>query len=701
MSIMNFKSDLRMDFETHKKHPETPIFHRLKFDETSIYLTKSTFHDLLSSKNEHGHYRIFSWDDWRAKPLLGFELGDKSPALGSVNLVGHYSPIPDDLTEVQYQTNMGKAYFDSALGELDGAKKTGTLRKVKKIDSRNFMRMGEIIPTGAQGKAIYGDGNYIIDGAAGTGKSTTVLQKIKLLQKQKNISSSKILVLVKNKGVITEFQSLLDAIGINDLQLYTTQNFISNNFHFKSKDIKTQLDKIFNSALYIQRHLELVRKEIESISSGRVKGFGDNDAAIKQTFSQNTDILVLVDNYINLRNSFFKLHSENAKEYNVNKKGISVEIDKQKTALTNEIKKNKKNSRKSFSLDGLKTMIKSERQKDSLTLGEEADIRDKVFLLKKKRESELDKSLKINKEKELKILEGLKKIYKDVRLIILTEVFSENFTQSDSDKYLLQLHLKKIEGVTPKFHTIIIDEAQDAMQSHIHLSWLLSDNVILTGDELQKESPVGIGAWKNLGILTNSFSNNEGINIFTLSHNFRQTYELGNCSFSFRQLALSKPLLDISDEYFENQKGFHKPQFTIINNPLDFVSLVKIKITLIGKTFTDSIPVVIFYENNASLKRLSSILKTESISYSHDGDESNSVMFVAIEHISGRSFPVVMAPLINSTNDGAIYIMLSRAKYDLCLFTGGEKDINPHIANLVSKRIIVKYNLKSAKSGKG
>lgn len=688
---MSFKTDLKMDFKTYNKHPETPVFHRLKFDETSIYLTKSTFYDLLTSKNEHGYYRIFSWDDLRAKRLLGFELGDESPALGSVNLVGHYSPTPDDLTQVQYQTDKGKAYFDSAKDELEGSKIKKALKKVKKIDSRTFMRMGEIIPTGAQGKAIYGEGNYIIDGAAGTGKSTTVLQKIKLLEKHNQVSLQRIFVLVKNKSVINEFVGLLNAIEVTDIRLDTLQNFVSEVFHFNSKDVSDNLNKIMNSASNIHRHLELVRKETEVLSSGRITGLGVNDAIIRNIFYQDLELVQLVNKYIKIRGDFSKLYGDGLKEYNAKKKSINAEIERHKDALIKQIKKNKKQS-KTFFIDKLKEMVQRDTQKEPMTLGEKAHIRQKVFDFKKKRESELDKVSKINKEKEIKVLESVKAVYSDIRLRILAEKFSEIHTQSDNDKYLFHLHLNKFEGVSADFHTIIVDEAQDAMQSDIHLAWLLADNVILTGDELQKENPVGIGAWTNLGSLTDTFSSDEGINLFTLSHNFRQTYELGYCSFSFRQLALSKPLLDISDEYFENQKGFHKPQLSIVNSTLDFAALVIGKIDLIDKTFTDSIPVVIFYENEASLNRLSSILETENISYSHDGDESNSVMFVAIEHISGRSFPVVMAPLTNSTNDSAIYIMLTRAKYDLCLFTGKGKEINSHITKLVSKGIITKYD---------
>jgi len=93
------------------------------------------------------------------------------------------------------------------------------------------MRMREIIPTGMQGKAIYGEGNYIIDGAAGTGKSTTVLQKIKLLQKQDNISTKKILVLVKNKNIIDEFNDLLS----NNLQINVFARFYIKIYFFTSR----------------------------------------------------------------------------------------------------------------------------------------------------------------------------------------------------------------------------------------------------------------------------------------------------------------------------------------------------------------------------------------------------------------------------------------------------------------------------------
>jgi len=267
--------------------------------------------------------------------------------------------------------------------------------------------------------------------------------------------------------------------------------------------------------------------------------------------------------------------------------------------------------------------------------------------------------------------------------------------QDKNESFLLYLHLNKLENEPTDFDTVIIDEAQDAPLAYIHFMWLKTKNLILTGDELQTENIEGIGSWNNLGKLRPQFSLENGrLNVFTLRHNFRQTYELGNCSFNFRQLALNKAIIDINNEYFENQKGFPKPQLAIIENLTNFIVLVKDKIHLIQKEFTNHVPVVIFYENDVSLDRLSSVLKEGNISYSYDGDESNLVMFVSLENIAGRSFPVVTAPLINNTKDNSLYIMLTRAMYDLCLFTGKSKNINTNIMTLLSKKIIINYNEK-------
>jgi len=682
---MNFKSELKMDFDTFKKHTDTPIFHRLKFDETSIYLTKSTFYDLLTSKNDHGYYRIFSWDDWRAKPLLGFELGDASPALGLVNLIGHYTPTQNDLTEVQYVSERGKAYYDTAMGELEGIEKIDQPRQRRKIDSRTFMRMGEIIPTGMQGKAIYGDGNYIIDGAAGTGKSTTVLQKIKLLEKHNRVSPEKILVLVKNKKVIKEFDVLLKIIGITGLKIKLVEEFEPSLFNTSTWDINSSIDSTWDVASQMNGFLTALKKEERILSSRVLSDAVGNDMPIIKAFKHDLELTYLLREYHKQRAEFIALREKDRNKINEAKKEQRAELDKYKNQLRNEaLQKKKKRSL-------INKILRTFNLVTALTLGDEAEIRDEVEKKKNKLNSEIDKLSNKLKEKEGKAISNLTITNNNIRKRILSNEYSDMHSSDIKESRLLNLQIKKLAGVSANFHTIIVDEAQDAPLSKIHLAWLMAENTILTGDKLQKESSDCIGSWDNLGKLEKQFSKEGQKRIFTLRHNFRQTFELGNFSFNFRQLVLGKPITDIQEEYFENQKGFNKPQLALIKQKSDFIELVNDKIRLVDKIFSDAIPIVVFYENEASLNRLAGILGKANIQYGHDGDENNTVMFVDIKNIAGRSFPVVMMPLITATNENSIYIMISRAKYDLCIFTGKDKKINKHIDTLLSKKIILLY----------
>jgi len=685
---MNFKPELKMDFETFRKHTDTPIFHRLKFDKTSIYLTKSTFYDLLTSKNDHGYYRIFSWDDWRAKPLLGFELGDASPALGLVNLIGHYTPTQNDLTEVQYVSESGKAYYETAKGELEGLKESERPRKRRKIDSRTFMRMGEIIPTGKQGKAIYGSGNYIIDGAAGTGKSTTVLQKIKLLEKHDGINPERILVLVKNKRVIKEFDELLKTIGISGFRIKLIEEFESSLFKANNTHINSIIESTWDTACHINNHLVILKKEEELISKRLLSNVDNNDITIVNAFEHDSELMNLLREYQKQRTAFLALRKNNNTQINEAEKERSVELDKFKNKLTSQVLQ-KKNKEKKRPL--INRILKSSDEITTLTLGDEADIRDEVGKKKNKLDSEIDKLSKKLKENEENAIRKISIANDNIKKRVLSEEYSGLHSSDDKESRLLNLLFNKLAGVSASFHTIIVDEAQDVPLSKIHLAWLMAENTILTGDELQKEASDAIGSWNNLGRLESQFSKEGQKSIFTLSHNFRQTYELGNFSFNFRQLVLGKSITDIQDEYFENQKGFNRPQLALINQPSDFIGLVNDKIRLVDKTFSDAIPVVVFYENEASLNRLAGILGKATIQYGYDGDESNTVMFVDIRNIAGRSFPVVMMPLINASNENSIYIMISRAKYDLCIFTGKDKKINTHIDKLLSEKIVVHY----------
>ena len=701
-------NDLKTDLETHCKHPETPFFHRIKYDSTSIYLTKTNFYDLLTSKNDHGYYRVFSWDDPRAKNFLRVELNDASPdiggctSLGVAKLIGRYRPEGNDLQDVQYETSLGKAFFKSASDEIEGRVSKIEHIKEEKIDSSSFMKMNEIIPTGAQGKAIYGQGNYIIDGPAGTGKSTTVLQKIKILQKQNNLNSSQVCVLVKNKSVINNFSQLLDSIDVKKLQIKTVNDFLTDMLQIDIAVCANNISATRERSNDIYEEFCNGTNLTEHISWERGKSFLLKEYPVEKLFKADAELFNLYINYKNKCDEIKNLKVSHGIKIREKKSFLDTEAVRlaeklEKNILEVKLKQKKRDKKsKILGFDVLLELIKpeeislSEKEK-VLTLGEDADKRDKVNKFKTAESKKIDSLKKSHKDNESARLNEANLILDNIKQIFFSESFAKQVSSSIEEAKLLSLYLNKRAGNESILETVIIDEAQDVSLSNIELIHLFSRNIILTGDELQKEEDSGVGRWDNLCHLSELFSINDSLNIYKLKHNFRQTYELGNCSYNYRQLALHGEVIDIKGEYFDNQKGFNKPKLSFIGDDSDFKNTVESKIQLIKDKFTDNFPVVVFYENNNSLERMKVVLENSNISFSveYETKRKGEVEFVSTKNIAGREFTVVIAPLANNTPENIIYIMLSRAKYDLTLITGVNRKVDSHIRKLMELNFIL------------
>jgi len=462
----------------------------------------------------------------------------------------------------------------------------------------------------------------------------------------------------------------------------TTHEFVSEYFNLKpASNIKT----VRNTSVDIRNCFNKLIKESNKLLSNNITRLGDDDKDIIRILAKNENVSKKINLYKTKRKGFVELVLKNRKKINNEQLDIDERVKNLSKSISEKLKKKKEKNR---GLRGIRSIFSSKND-ESLSLGYEAKVRDEINKYKSKELSKLAKLKKNHLDGQSRASEELSAIVSNIKSEFLSNDFS--MYSSENEGELFFNYINKLIGVSNKFHTVIIDEAQDVSLLNIELTWLLSKNIILTGDELQTESDDGIGFWENLEHLKPEFSKEQELNIFTLKHNFRQTYELGNCSFNYRQLIMGKPFLDINYEYFENQKGFHNPQISYIDKASNFIELVNDKINLISEVFTDSIPVVIFYENEVSLKKLSDILGKSKIPYSIDGDKITPVMFVSLNDIAGRSFPVVLAPLTNNTKENTIYIMLSRAKYDLALFTGSDKKLNHYIEYLLSKEIIVTY----------
>jgi len=670
-SIIN---ELKTDFYTYKENMETPIFYRLKFSNTNIYLTKSTFESPNLGSNQDGYYRIFAWNDIRAREFLKFEFSDTSPNLGEVSLIGSFNPLNNDLQDIQYTLLSGKHYFKSAsdtianLGntsnEIIKNKNTSIKEIHPKINIDNFSSLSEIIPTGAQGKAIYGKHNYIIDGPAGSGKSTTILQKIKLLIEQDGINNNMIVVILKNDEVKQSFKSLLSKLNVQDVRMYLPHEYLNilslqKEAYVSSAvliDIKNlaQLIKKFMDTVFIVFNINTLYYSEDKVDSLNEMLYDLNDIVtieyLKNLKLKMEAILLLKEE----RNKKLSV-MENEKDNLINSEKVRLKTDiSNSLLLKNRLENGIMNIESNYDKLRKKTI-------------QSFNIRQKSL------ENELD-SLKDTLFVEYYSKERLSRLYK-IEYINLLYKYCNDLNNINNEKSV---------------HTIIIDEAQDISLVDLELIRLHTKNLILTGDEFQVENPNGLKKWNNILDIETNFYQKNNLNIYYLRHNFRQTYELGNASYNYRQVSMNNPILDITSDYFSNQKGYNKPRIVKIKNKLDFANLISEKIAYIREKFTTKVPLVIFYENKATLELFVNICSTRNYTYTllTNGMSDNDILFVNLKNIAGREFPVVISPLLSGTSKNTIYVMLSRAKFDLTLVLGNDNKLDSGLEKLVKKKII-------------
>jgi len=681
---MTIEDDLSADLNTYLDNKSKPIFHRLKFAKVSFYLTKSTFHDLAVSHNAHGHYRIFSWDDWRSKDLLGLELGEDNPIHGPVKLIGRYTPAGNDLRNCQYHSPEGRKFYESARFTVDGIRPSESEEPTEWGEDWSDPRMGEIIPTGIQGKAIYGEGDYIIDGAAGTGKSTTAIQKIKLLTKNAGVDPRTIVVLVHSEELKYEFMRLLVSLEIDSVRVTLIGDFFDALPYGSGAEHQTELGRVWTLSEEISEAFQIVAQEVDSLENS-VSGKVPLDLSkAYESLKEDQESARLIKQYGQSRARFFSYYRQKRDEWRVKKEDMEREVTLLHKKLVQEKWKRRMRNRNG----PLPPIPAPEKIEESLSFSERGAVYEAVSKHRTRKVNDLKAWQKNISSTLRKKYDGLKGIVANLRLRLVSEDFAQSYFPDRRLAFLLCRHIQRFLKTTDTFHTIVLDEAQKSSQAAIHLLWLNCRNLVLTGDEMQSDNKYGIGGWNNLGLVQDSFKPDARLNIFVLKNNFRQTFELGALSHGFRELALDRPITDISDEYFDNQKGFPKPEIAKIRSDVRLEALVKRKIQLARKSFARQTPVVVFYQDGVALDQISRGFESSRIPFGLDGDESESVMLVSISKISGRSFPVVIAPLLEEMSDQELYILLSRARFDLTLYVRGGQNINSKILALKKEGLI-------------
>jgi len=202
---LDFEKELEYDYNKYLNF-SINIHRRLTFKNSEEYFYVTT--DSINRENyQFGKdYLLSYWgtDKGRVEALLKFEIGDESPANGELICYGDFEPSGEDLKNIRYKCIHGKHEFKSAKYTLENCGETDTEELIN-IDK--FFRLKfKLADIGEQSKALFDMNNSIIDGSAGTGKSTIALQKLKYLEFNKKVPQEKMRIIVKNKQVISHFK---------------------------------------------------------------------------------------------------------------------------------------------------------------------------------------------------------------------------------------------------------------------------------------------------------------------------------------------------------------------------------------------------------------------------------------------------------------------------------------------------------------
>ena len=583
-------------------------------------------------------------------------------------------------------------------------KKTELKRRKKLIDVQKPFRLefksADII--GEQYKVLNDTNSVIIDGSAGTGKSTIALQKLKYLELNKKVPQEKMLVIVKNKQVISHFRTLLEdkELLLNDVELKEVSSFLSSIYPNLGDITKDYLMEINKKSSQIRKNIEKSIKELnlENLTNHLAILFNDINSEI------------FIKSIIKIIDDNKRLIEKITKDISLYNSDIKEKLD---ILIYKKEKIEQKNKRYEKALNSL-----SNREVDTLSieiLKEIADIstNKKIQALYWIKKYILDlKNLEKNKDNYEKLEEKLYKSFKknkneidNFKNILQNICFTEqfildnylmNFTNIEKDLILNYIFSKKEKGLD----TIIVDEAQDYTLVELELLRFQANRIILTGDILQNIKDNEIREWTDILNIDDVYqaedrNGEERLNIFTLKHNYRQTYQLSNASYNLRQLILKRELENIEKEYWVSEKEFNGKPYSlpliIFNQNIELY--INKKIEYIKNTFTSQIPIVLVYKTNEEKESYQQELKDYRLSYDTEKIENIDVILIDILEAKGKQFPVVVSSL-DGLSDREIYLIMTRGQFEVEFLSSKQEVDNNYLKILKEKKWIETKGVK-------
>ncbi len=715
------KNDEDLTKENLKNWLDNGIFtRRLKFrkHKENFYITTANIKRGKGQEQEirFGENYLYSyWDKQKVEGFLNRTINDHviDDRLAELDLIGDYNPKKDNLLDIQYQIKSGKEFIKNAKNFIKGIDES----KTQQIDIDGFFRLNfELAGQGIQSKAFYEEDNCIIEGMAGTGKSTIALQKLKYFYENYNIGQDKMLVVVKNDKLKAHFLSLLEDKNINlkEIKIKSLSQIYENKFDKNqfvelkniSKDIKNDIERIINqrdieslqshyfslfNRLGIDFFKNLINRKIEKLNSEennkKIKSIEIEIEKLKNSSMEDKELIKKISEKNNELN---KLSSKKFEK-------ILLEIDSYyifSVSILNELISLVSHDERKFKV--LKWILdyknflnniseNSEKQKKLQNILNNENITNE-----KKRELELKIFNLKNQEKKNFPLLTVKHI-SEFKVIMDDVYFSEKYINgsylgnySNFEKNIIYKYLDLIDR---ELEIIIIDEAQDFEKEELEYLRLLSKKIFLTGDMLQNlDKDKGLKSWDDILFKNEIFEKDSKLNIFNLKHNYRQTYQLANASFNFRKSLLEENLEDIGDDYFENEKKFGeteylKPKTFYVKNDYDIYEMVNKTLQNLLKVYTSRFPLVIIVKNLEQKNYYLNLFKDFNLNDSVNFKNSDILIYI-INEIKGEQFPIVFAD-ISEFNSKEIYLIMSRAQFELKLYFRNYYKFDKHLYKLM------------------
>ena len=238
---------------------------KLEFKKYIIYLCE--IEPKINIKKNGKNVMFMERHNEKYEEFAQIDIGKSSKEIGKLELIGEFEPSEKNIKNIKYQHfKKGKKDFNDAYLSLNGI--TEEQNKNQKIDITDFFRLKfKLAEQGIQSRAYYEKNNCIIDGSAGTGKSTIAIQKLEYFYTKFKEQQERMLIIIKNKNLEKDFKTLLDdkELNLSSVKIRSIQDMIRiDKFSYK------QLKKSANKIIYF------INNKINNINNRDIKSLEEH-----------------------------------------------------------------------------------------------------------------------------------------------------------------------------------------------------------------------------------------------------------------------------------------------------------------------------------------------------------------------------------------------------------------------------------------